>query len=190
LHTVFYPLTFALSKTETMRNLTFYDDATKCNWVQVQKRTAKRLFEQGEELVFCPCNFVPFGVWNCGMLIEADRYKTEEISFESCVANFEYYNCGAEQGQYTTFYAKHRIQPIAQEQPLRRLDESWLYGKYSEAGYNIEITSLWACITGNGSYYYAQGDELTAFLAEVCDIWNNSELTQAQAVLQWVNTYL
>lgn len=168
-----------------MRNLEFNDGTT--NWVQVQKRTAKKLFEAGEELVFCPCNMHPFGVWNCGMLIEANRCKTEEISFESCVANFEYYNTSSEQGLYTTFYKK--VQPIVVE-PLKRLGESWMYGKYSESGYNIEITSLWACITGNDSYYYAQGDDLTAFLTEVCDIWNNSELTQAQAVLQWIDNYL
>ena len=89
-----------------MRNLEFYDSATKCNWVQVQKRTAKRLFEQGEDLVFCPCNFHPFGFWSPGVLIEAGRYKAEDISFNSCVANFEYYNCSSEAGLYTTFYKK------------------------------------------------------------------------------------
>lgn len=89
-----------------MRNLKFYDSATQSYWVQVQKRTAKKLFEAGEELVFCPCKMRPFGPWNCGFLIEANRYKTEEISFEECVANFEYYNTSAEQGHYTTFYKK------------------------------------------------------------------------------------
>ena len=100
------PLPLLYQKQITMRNLEFYDSATKCNWVQVQKRTAKRLFEAGEELVFCPCNMRPFGVWSCGILIEANRYKTEDISFESCVANFEYYNTSSEQGMYTTFYKR------------------------------------------------------------------------------------
>lgn len=86
-----------------MRNLTDRD-STGQKWMQIQKRTAKKLFEQGEDLIFCPCNFWPFGVWSPGVLIEAGR--SEEISFESCVANFEYYNCGAEQGHYTTFYKK------------------------------------------------------------------------------------
>ena len=97
-------LPLPLLKLNQMRNLEFNDGT--CNWVQVQKRTAKRLFEAGEELVFCPCNMRPFGVWSCGILIEANRYKTEEISFESCVANFEYYNTSSEQGMYTTFYKR------------------------------------------------------------------------------------
>ncbi len=170
-----------------MRNLEFHDNATNTNWVQVQKRTAEKLYNKGEDLIFCPCNFAPFGHWSCGHLIDTKRYLEEQVEFSSAVYSFEYYNCGREQGMYTTFYKK--IQPIVVE-PLKRLDESWIYGKYQESGYNIEITSLWVCITGNDSYYYAQGDELTAFLTEVCDIWNNSDLTQAKAVLQWVNTYL
>jgi hypothetical protein len=87
-----------------MRNLEFNDGAT--NWVQVQKRTAKRLFEQGKELVFCPCKMYPFGAWDVGMVVDAKRYKAEDISFESCVANFEYYNTSAKQGMYTTFYKR------------------------------------------------------------------------------------
>ena len=90
-----------------MRNLEFNDRTT--NWVQVQKRTAKKLFEAGEELVFCPCNMYPFGTWYPGVVIDTNRYNSEGISFESCVASFEYYNCGAEQGRYTTFYKKFII---------------------------------------------------------------------------------
>ena len=87
-----------------MRNLEFNDGKT--NWVQVQKRTAKKLFEQGEELVFCPCKFVPFGHWSCGKLIDTKKYLEEQVEFSSAVYAFEYYNCGAEQGRYTTFYKK------------------------------------------------------------------------------------
>lgn len=89
-----------------MRNLKFYDSATQSYWLQVQKRTAKKLFEAGEELVFCPCKMCPFGPWNIGMLISSTRYTEEEISFESCVANFEYYNTSSELGTYTTFYKR------------------------------------------------------------------------------------
>ena len=68
-----------------MRNLEFNDGTN--NWVQVQKRTAKKLFEAGQELVFCPCNMRPFGVWSCGILMDANRYKSD--SFETSDANFD-----------------------------------------------------------------------------------------------------
>ena len=87
-----------------MRNLEFYDG--KNNWVQVQKRTAAKLFARGEELVFCPCNFVPFGVYNLNSFVNPERYLHNGYNFESAVNSFEHYNCGAEQGYYTTFYKK------------------------------------------------------------------------------------
>ena len=95
-----------------MRNLKFHDNATNTNWVQVQKRTAEKLYNKGEDLIFCPCNFVPFGHLSCGHLIDTKRYLEEQVEFSSAVYSFEYYNCGPEQGMYTTFYKKHRIQPI------------------------------------------------------------------------------
>ena len=85
-----------------MRNLEFYDGKT--NWQQVQKRTAAKLFAQGEELVFCPCNFVPFGFWSCGILVEGS--EDTERDFNKAVNSFEYYNCSSETGLYTTFYKK------------------------------------------------------------------------------------
>lgn len=87
-----------------MRNLTVFD-STKTQWVQVQKRTAKKLFDQGQELVFCPCKMYPFGFWNCGIKIA----KTEQNeSFERICSGFEYYNCTSETGNYITFYTKFK----------------------------------------------------------------------------------
>ena len=88
-----------------MRNLQFTDNLGQ-TWKQVQKRTAEKLFNKGEILVFCPCNFVPFGIYDVSSLVEPKRYLHNGYNFESAVNSFEYYNCGSEQGHYTTFYKK------------------------------------------------------------------------------------
>ena len=88
-----------------MRNLQFTDSLGQ-TWKQVQKRTAEKLYNKGEILVFCPCKSYPFGGWNVGVTIDCEKYLLAEVSFEAAVNNFEYYNCVAELGNYTTFYKK------------------------------------------------------------------------------------
>lgn len=89
-----------------MRNLEFtgifYGETITI--VQVQKRTARKLFESGETIYIQACNMQPFGVWSTCYDINKDR--SDGATFESIVNNFEYYNCNAETGYYATFYKR------------------------------------------------------------------------------------
>lgn len=69
---------------------------------QIQKRTAKKLFDSGETVYMQTSNFHPLGVWS--QCIEIDNKSGE--TFESVVNSFEYYNCSNEAGLYTTFYKR------------------------------------------------------------------------------------
>ena len=88
-----------------MRNLiftgTYYGE--KITLEQVQKRTAKKLFNSGETIYIQSSNFHPFGVWS--QCIEVNNKDGE--TFDSIVNSFEYYNCNNnETGKYATFYKR------------------------------------------------------------------------------------
>ena len=87
-----------------MRNLIFTGNfyGETITIAQVQKRTAKKLFEAGETIFLQSCNMRPFGVWSKCI----DINNKEGESFESVVNSFECYNCGNEQGSYTSFYKR------------------------------------------------------------------------------------
>lgn len=87
-----------------MRNLTFtgtfYGETITI--VQVQKRTAKKMFNNGETIYLQSSNFHPFGVWS--QCIDINNKNGE--TFNSVVNAFEYYNCSNETGKYATFYKR------------------------------------------------------------------------------------
>ena len=89
-----------------MRNLeftgTFYGETITIH--QVQKRTAKKLFESGETIFLQSCKMRPFGAWST--CYDINKERVNGANFESIVNNFEYYNCDNERGLYTTFYKK------------------------------------------------------------------------------------
>lgn len=69
---------------------------------QVQKRTAKKLFNSGETVYMQSSNFRPFGAWSQCIGID----NKNGGSFESAVNAFEYYNCNGEAGSYAVFYKR------------------------------------------------------------------------------------
>lgn len=72
---------------------------------RVQKKTAKKLFTQGETIYLQSSNFVPFGVWTQAIPIKRNEDGILR-KFEDIVNSFEYYNTSYEQGYYTSFYIK------------------------------------------------------------------------------------
>jgi len=89
-----------------MRNLIFTGEyyGETITIQQVQKRTAKKLFDAGETIYMQACNMRPFGVWST--CYELNKEKEGGSTFESIVNSFEYYNCTAETGLYATFYKR------------------------------------------------------------------------------------
>jgi len=79
-----------------MRNITIK------GYKRVSKRTAKRLYETGQPVLFCPVKLIPGGMWDIGCIIT----KKEDRTFEQELNAFEYYNCSSSTGYYTAFYIK------------------------------------------------------------------------------------
>lgn len=73
---------------------------------RVNKTTAKKLYNAGNDVLFIPCklnplnNFYNLGIWENKTLL--NQFET----FEKLVNAFEYYNCRPDTGRYTAFYIK------------------------------------------------------------------------------------
>lgn len=66
---------------------------------------------------------------------------------------------------------------------LSELNESWLNGKYE----NGEINTSLSFVSVESEDYFAQGSEADQNIAEIHQIWINSELTQSEAFTAWIN---
>ena len=71
--------------------------------IRVQRRTAKRLFEEGNEVFITPHKMRFSAQWNPPHSIAAVR---SESKFDDIVNSFIYYHCNTETGKYPSFYVK------------------------------------------------------------------------------------
>lgn len=67
---------------------------------RITKKSAERLYNLGQPVLFCPVKLIPGGVWGNGCIVTKEEGRT----FEQEVNAFEYYNCNNETGNYTAFY--------------------------------------------------------------------------------------
>ena len=79
-----------------MRNITVN------GYKRITKRTAKRLYEMGEPVLFCPVKLIPGGPWGNGCIVT----KKDGTTFTQVLNAFEHYNCSRATGNYTAFYVK------------------------------------------------------------------------------------
>jgi len=78
-----------------MRNITVN------GYKRITKQAARKLYEKGEPVLFCPVNLIPGGFWGHGCIVTKEEGRT----FEQALNAFEYYNCiNNETGYYTAFY--------------------------------------------------------------------------------------
>jgi hypothetical protein len=87
-----------------MRNLKFTGQlyGRTVTLQQISKPTARKLYDAGEEILLCPCNMNPLGVWSQGFPVKQDQENP--VSFDSVVTEFCWYNTDSERGKYPTFY--------------------------------------------------------------------------------------
>ena len=67
---------------------------------RINKRVARKLFNEGKTLWITACNMRP----ECGLLMNAGTYENELVDFDMFVNSFTYYNCNNETGRYPAFY--------------------------------------------------------------------------------------
>lgn len=91
-----------------MIRYTFKDNNNK-EWERIDKRAARRLFDQGQTIVIVSDNLRPFGFFspectvNKTLLSEWDQQRND--TFDYLVNSFELYNCiNCETGYRAAFY--------------------------------------------------------------------------------------
>jgi len=70
---------------------------------RISKKTARRAYNNGLTVMFCPVNLNPFNGVGFGAPIS--KADSDGRDFDTVVNSFEYYNCiNSETGVYTAFY--------------------------------------------------------------------------------------
>ena len=72
---------------------------------------------------------------------------------------------------------------------------SWLNGAYRDvAGYEVCINSSLSFASFDSLHddedFYFQGNEADDVIGEIADIWNKSDVTQNEAIAQWIRMHL
>ena len=73
---------------------------------RINKSVARRLYNAGEDVLFCPCKMRPLSTWGLGIIENKDNWGNKDIPFDTLVDNYIWYNCGNETGKYVAFYIK------------------------------------------------------------------------------------
>lgn len=86
-----------------MRNYTFTENGF--TFKRINKAQAKRAYNNGLTVRFCPVNLCPGSPFRLDMDMNKVQQNCAEVDFEQLVNAFEFYNCGSnETGKYTAFY--------------------------------------------------------------------------------------
>ena len=82
-----------------------FTDHEKNHYKRIDKRQARRAYNDGKTVILCPCNLKPSGFWRPEIIIKKDGAPTLYKDFNKRVNYFEFYNCiNAETGKYSAFY--------------------------------------------------------------------------------------
>lgn len=68
---------------------------------RIDKRIARKMFNDGKKVMFIPCKINPYSIWNCGIWHKIDDGDCDFDTFSNAVA---FYNCSNETGRYLAFY--------------------------------------------------------------------------------------
>lgn len=84
----------------------FYSSTMGTMMQQVQKRTARNMFHEGEVIYLCPCNMRFDSAWQTPLAISNEVGMAHGYTFDQLCNNYEHYNCDSERGRYVCFYVK------------------------------------------------------------------------------------
>lgn len=92
-----------------MTNRTFAD-RDGAMWQRVSKRRAKSAYNAGHDVIITPVYADPFNMWRPHARISNKRRWGVDVTFDSIVNEYEYYNCNsAELGRYPAYYIKSEV---------------------------------------------------------------------------------
>jgi hypothetical protein len=69
---------------------------------RIDKRKARRLFDEGKTILFVHCKLNPNSMWSVG--IEATKNVSTDYDFDTFCNAVEFYNCSYETGYYLSYY--------------------------------------------------------------------------------------
>nr|DAI42756.1 MAG TPA: hypothetical protein [Caudoviricetes sp.] len=91
----------------TNRTLT---DNKGISWMRVNKRRARALYDAGSDVIITPANIRPFNPWRTHVRISSRRQCGCNVTFDSIINEYEYYNCNSnEVGRYPAYYVKSEV---------------------------------------------------------------------------------
>ena len=91
----------------TNRTLT---DNKGTSWTRVSKRRAKSAYNAGYDVIITPVNIAPFNPWRTHTRISNKRRWGVDVTFDSIVNEYEYYNCNSnEVGRYPAYYVRSEV---------------------------------------------------------------------------------
>lgn len=91
----------------TNRTLT---DNKGISWTRVNKRRAKSVYEAGGDVIITPVYVDPFNIWRPHARISSKRQWGVDVTFDSIVNEYEYYNCNSsELGRYPAYYVRTEV---------------------------------------------------------------------------------
>lgn len=92
-----------------MTNRIFTDRDGAC-WARVSKRRAGSAYEAGNDVIITPVYVDPFNMWHPHARINNKRRQGVDVTFDSIVNEYEYYNCNSsELGRYPAYYVRTEV---------------------------------------------------------------------------------
>lgn len=82
----------------------FYSHDLKAVVRQINKTTAKKLYDKGITIYMQSCNMRFDNVWQHPYDVSNDMQHTKGYTFEQICNNYTYYNCDNVRGKYPCFF--------------------------------------------------------------------------------------
>lgn len=73
---------------------------------RIDKRVARKMYNEGLDVVFIPCNMRPDSDWGLGIPQNKNNIGNDGTDFDKLVQLYQWYNCNAETGKYVAFYVE------------------------------------------------------------------------------------
>ena len=74
---------------------------------RINKRQARKAWNDGQSIIICPCNLRPNNYWNGNTWISKSKFESlgYDTDFDKIVDLHTYYNCtNSETGKYCAYY--------------------------------------------------------------------------------------
>lgn len=87
-----------------------FTDRDGAMWQRVNKRHARSAYDAGRDVIITPVYVDPFNMWRPHARISNKRQWGCDVTFDSIINEYEYYNCNSsELGRYPAYYVRSEV---------------------------------------------------------------------------------